>query len=432
MKPRGQRVRVVMPYGDGQYLLEEMRNPKYPERMGKVRFPGGGIEDGETPEQAAARELREELGVTVDPKAFKTLGTIPHHEWDHDEHYLRLADHGLQPGVFDNAIGGDAQVHLVAGSPRGDSYYGPDVSKLIGINSQTGPAQAGGAGLLAIKKIAAGPIAHIAGASGSGKSTVLNQFAATRPDVVVKDIDEIDYDAKKALGYPVELHTYTPDMHTALSAKKKELSDAFVASHENRPVVLGGVANDESGYDTGAVHKLMLSTGPLLSTLRAYRRDRGTEWGNPLWKFPKHYLDNRRLYRDLEATGYEKIDPADALQRLQSLTENRKDAAFDMPGVGVRHTAVQAAGGADTMGALRMAKMYSDSARWQEKTQILRELITNASQDWHVDSDEGNLVGVRHFSGWRYHLPKAQIADLLPRIGVKPGLVVAGVQRPTA
>lgn len=43
------------------YLV--MHFPKKAER--KWRFPGGKLEDGETPEQAAVREAREELGVTV-------------------------------------------------------------------------------------------------------------------------------------------------------------------------------------------------------------------------------------------------------------------------------------------------------------------------------------------------------------------------------
>jgi 8-oxo-dGTP pyrophosphatase MutT (NUDIX family) len=248
VKPRGQRVRVVMPHGAGQYLLEELRNPKYPERLGKTRFPGGEIEDGETPEQAAVRELREELGVTIDPKAFKRLGVLPHHEFDCDEHYLQLDNHGVQPGTFDNAVGGDARVHLISGAPHGDSYYGPDVSKLLEGTSPTGPAQAGGAGLLAIKKI----------------------------------------------------------------------------------------------------------------------------------------------------------------------------AAFDMPGVGVRHATIASAGGVDTMTALRLAKQHSDAFRYNQKLAILREMITTSPSDWYIDSELNNTWGISHSSGWKFHLPKSSISDLNIRTAIKP------------
>ncbi|QIP87607.1 NUDIX hydrolase [Streptomyces sp. Tu 2975] len=48
------------------------------EREGKLlwAFPGGGIEQGETPEQAAVRETQEEVGLEV--KAVRTLGDRVH------------------------------------------------------------------------------------------------------------------------------------------------------------------------------------------------------------------------------------------------------------------------------------------------------------------------------------------------------------------
>lgn len=46
---------------DGRILM--CKRPKGKEHAGLWEFPGGKIEDGELPEQAIIRELREELGV---------------------------------------------------------------------------------------------------------------------------------------------------------------------------------------------------------------------------------------------------------------------------------------------------------------------------------------------------------------------------------
>ncbi len=65
-------VRVVLSDRDGRLLLLQRAAPdrRYP---GLWEFPGGGIDPGETPPQAAARELREEVGLA--PPALSAWGS---------------------------------------------------------------------------------------------------------------------------------------------------------------------------------------------------------------------------------------------------------------------------------------------------------------------------------------------------------------------
>ncbi len=56
----------VVETGEGLSLLFEVRSPRLHTQPGEVCFPGGAVERGETPVQAALRETAEELGVSPD------------------------------------------------------------------------------------------------------------------------------------------------------------------------------------------------------------------------------------------------------------------------------------------------------------------------------------------------------------------------------
>ena len=65
---RKQHVAViaVITNAQGEVVMAIRNQPDFPEIHGKLEFPGGGLEFGETPEEAVIREAKEESGLDVE------------------------------------------------------------------------------------------------------------------------------------------------------------------------------------------------------------------------------------------------------------------------------------------------------------------------------------------------------------------------------
>ncbi|MDD4124807.1 MAG: NUDIX domain-containing protein [Eubacteriales bacterium] len=60
--------RCIIKRGDKYLLIHS--------KYGEYKFPGGGVEKGETLEQAVIREVKEETGYTVIPSSLKHFGVV--------------------------------------------------------------------------------------------------------------------------------------------------------------------------------------------------------------------------------------------------------------------------------------------------------------------------------------------------------------------
>ncbi len=75
VKPKRAAVLVPIILREEPVVLLTLRHAGLSKHAGQIAFPGGRIDDGETPVQAALREAREEVG--LEPSYVQVLGYLP-------------------------------------------------------------------------------------------------------------------------------------------------------------------------------------------------------------------------------------------------------------------------------------------------------------------------------------------------------------------
>ncbi len=77
-----------------EVALIEKKRPCY--LAGKLNGIGGGVERGETPEQAMVREMREESGVETSPYDWKLFATLNTERHDRIDFLYSTCDHAVK------------------------------------------------------------------------------------------------------------------------------------------------------------------------------------------------------------------------------------------------------------------------------------------------------------------------------------------------
>jgi adenylate kinase family enzyme len=167
-------------------------------------------------------------------------------------------------------------------------------------------------------------VAHIAGPSGAGKSTLLDDLRRENPDLVVKDLDDFDSEARARLGWgSVKKRDYTDRMFSELYTSRQSALDDFLEENKSQRVVLGG--HHIEGSNVTKIpegKKILMDTGALRSAWRNVRRSKkgeiqrlsggsrkpqGKSWKDILFRHggrPSLYRMGREDIRELRERGY--------------------------------------------------------------------------------------------------------------------------------
>jgi GTPase SAR1 family protein len=172
-----------------------------------------------------------------------------------------------------------------------------------------------------------GVIAHIAGPSGSGKTTILERIKEKHPNIVTKDLDDLDDVAKAELGITGRKRNWSDEKLTKFYAKKQEVLDRFLAENEGKDIVLAGhhmAAGPPELAEAWSLkvpgRKILLNTGARKSALR--RSQRGDHPGTD--NRPKYRVEAKKDIKELTSRGYKKKSSRQIMRMVKVSKHTRR------------------------------------------------------------------------------------------------------------
>ncbi len=163
-------------------------------------------------------------------------------------------------------------------------------------------------------------ICHIAGASGSGKTTILEEINKLWPHIVAKDLDEFDDEACQILGFDgIPKKNWPNERLRLLAEKRQEIMDKFI-EEQTQPIVFAGHHwEDIHILHIPTEHKFMLDVDAETSAQRAYRRSQNGDLKHrrTLEELPLDIADAKKDIDFILSQGYEKKSPEEILKFIE-------------------------------------------------------------------------------------------------------------------
>lgn len=198
-----------------------------------------------------------------------------------------------------------------------------------------------------IASIAGGVFMHIGGPSGSGKTTLMEEIQVKYPQVICKDLDELDEEATEVLGLsPGWKNTgkYTDELAEEHFKVKQSLLDNFIKSHSGEKIILVGIHSEgDNILNFHPQYKILLNTSPTESLKRRVKRDKKIRGGWEFWK-DKDFMDSElreseKIVQDLQSADYMSLSAVEVLNLLEDNLD--KAASYNKPRVGKKRWSIK-------------------------------------------------------------------------------------------